>query len=117
MLAKTCRHCASKSSLPTQAPLFSAATWPAMNRNSDAFTRVICEYCPSGLPSASGLKILMSGIGLFPSIRLVLVVAEMIGAEHVRGTHRHGGANVRPVELLDALATHQAEVAAHLVFK
>src|SRR5262245_32080302 len=44
MLAKTCRHCASKSSAPTVLPLPSVATWPAMNRNSDALTRVICEY-------------------------------------------------------------------------
>ena len=36
-------------------PLLSVATWPAMNRSSDALTRVICEYWPSGLPSASGL--------------------------------------------------------------
>src|SRR5262249_51004310 len=33
-----------------------------MKMNSDAFTRVRCEYCPSGLPSASGLRILMSAI-------------------------------------------------------
>jgi len=28
-----------------------AVSQPAMNKNSDAFTRVICEYWPSGLPS------------------------------------------------------------------
>src|SRR5438045_6126926 len=33
-----------------------------MNRNSEAFTRVICEYCPSGLPRLSGLRILMSAM-------------------------------------------------------
>src|SRR5689334_12775885 len=34
-----------------------------MKRNSDAFTRVICEYCPSGLPRDAGLMSLISGIG------------------------------------------------------
>jgi hypothetical protein len=29
-------------------------------------TRVICEYCPSGLPSVSGLMILMSAIAETP---------------------------------------------------
>ena len=50
----TWAHCASKSAgvLPSR----SAPTWPAMNRNSDALTRVICEYCPSGLPRPSGLS-------------------------------------------------------------
>src|SRR6516165_12380068 len=32
-----------------------------MNRSSDAFTRVICEYWPSGLPIVSGLWIVISG--------------------------------------------------------
>src|SRR5262249_22254550 len=36
--------CASKSSAPTVLPPRSVATCPAMNRNSDALTRVICEY-------------------------------------------------------------------------
>src|SRR6266545_1420148 len=62
MLAKTCQHCASKSSVPTALPLVSVASWPAMNRNSDALTRVIWEYWPSGLPSVSGFRILMSGM-------------------------------------------------------
>src|SRR5258708_27940869 len=62
MLAKVCTHCASKSSAPITLPALSTATWPAMNRYSDAFTRAMCEYCPSGLPSASGLRSLMSGI-------------------------------------------------------
>src|ERR1700676_3887842 len=64
ILAKTRPHCASKSAgaLPSlPAPELSMPTWPAMNRNSDALTRVICEYCPSGLPRLSGLRILMSG--------------------------------------------------------
>ena len=29
---------------------------PAMNRYSEAFTRVICEYCPSGFPSDGGIQ-------------------------------------------------------------
>src|SRR5262249_49932171 len=62
ILAKTCRHCASKSSTPTTRPPASVASWPAMNRNSAALTRVICEYWPSGLPSPSGFWILISGI-------------------------------------------------------
>src|SRR5215831_17261284 len=62
ILAKLCTHCASKSSTPTTLPSRSTPTWPAMKMNSDAFTRVRCEYCPSGLPSASGLRILMSAI-------------------------------------------------------
>src|SRR6185295_13615874 len=97
------------------------------------------EYCPSGVPSASTLKILMSGIvrslasswlrhsayygtttpamsrppgrAALPrpgdaerSIRLVLVVAEVIGAEHVRGAHRRHFTDVRCVELADAVA-------------
>src|ERR1044072_4889480 len=62
ILAKTCRHWASKSSEPTPLPPRSVATCPAVNRNSDAFTRVICEYCPSGLPSASGFWMLISGM-------------------------------------------------------
>jgi hypothetical protein len=33
---------------------------PAIKMNSDALTRVMCEYWPSGVPSVSGLKILMS---------------------------------------------------------
>src|SRR5262245_32209927 len=33
-----------------------------MNRNSDALTRVIWEYWPSGLPSTSGLWIVISGM-------------------------------------------------------
>jgi hypothetical protein len=41
-------------------------TWPAMNRNSDAFTRVMCEYCPSGLPSVSGLMSWIGGMELHP---------------------------------------------------
>ena len=53
------RALASKSSGALPAP---APTWPAMNRNSEALTRVICEYCPSGLPRLSGLRILMSGM-------------------------------------------------------
>ena len=39
-----------------------APTWPAMNKNSDALTRVSCEYCPSGLPRLSGLRIWMLGM-------------------------------------------------------
>src|SRR5439155_1415465 len=39
-------------------------TCPAMNRNSDALTRVICEYAPSGLPMASGLWIVIAGMVL-----------------------------------------------------
>src|SRR5262249_3548496 len=62
MLAKTCRHWASKSASPTSLPPRSVATWPAMNRNSDALTRVIWEYWPSGLPSTSGLWIVISGM-------------------------------------------------------
>src|SRR5262249_23121366 len=61
MLAKVCTHCASKSSAPTSLPSFTA-TWPAMNRNSAALTRVICEYWPSGFPSPSGFWILISAI-------------------------------------------------------
>src|SRR6185295_5512817 len=60
ILAKVCTHWASKSSTPTTLPSRSTPTWPAMKTNSEAFTRVRCEYCPSGLPSASGLRILMS---------------------------------------------------------
>jgi hypothetical protein len=41
--------------------VLAGADLAAMNRNS-AFTRVICEYCPSGLPRLSGLRILMSGM-------------------------------------------------------
>src|SRR5262245_20468897 len=62
MFAKVCTHWASKLSTPTILPSRSTPTWPAMKTNSDAFTRVRCEYCPSGLPSASGLRILMSAI-------------------------------------------------------
>src|SRR5262245_65947860 len=62
MLAKTCRHWASKSASPTSLPPRSVATWPAMNRNSDVLTRVIWEYWPSGLPSTSGLWIVISGM-------------------------------------------------------
>src|SRR5262249_15823349 len=64
MLAKVCTHCASKSSTPTGLPSRSTPTWPAMNRYSDALTRVMCEYWPSGLPSASGLTILMSAMSV-----------------------------------------------------
>src|SRR4029453_311910 len=62
MLAKVCTHWASKSSTPTTLPSRSTPTWPAIKTNSDAFTRVRCKYCPNGLPSASGLRILMSAI-------------------------------------------------------
>src|SRR5215510_10081548 len=62
MFAKVCTHWASKLSTPTILPSRSTPTWPAMKTNSDAFTRVRCEYCPNGLPSASGLRILMSAI-------------------------------------------------------
>src|SRR6185295_1653225 len=44
-------------------PSFPAPTCPAMNRNSDAFTRVICEYCPSGLPRLSGFRYWTCGMG------------------------------------------------------
>jgi len=47
------------------------ATCPAMNRNSDALTRVMCEYCPSGFSNASGLRILMSGMARSFTWRLV----------------------------------------------
>jgi hypothetical protein len=41
-----------------------------MNSNSDALTRVICEYCPSGLPSASGFSMVMSGMmGILVALR------------------------------------------------
>src|SRR3954465_9047135 len=60
MLAKVCAHWPSKSA--GVLPSLVAPTWPAMNRNSEAFTRVICEYCPSGLPRLSGLRILMSAM-------------------------------------------------------
>src|SRR5579883_190832 len=63
MLAKVCTHCASKSSAPITLPALSTATWPAMNRYSDALTRVMCEYWPSGLPRASGFSNLISGMG------------------------------------------------------
>src|SRR5262245_13685867 len=33
-----------------------------MNTNSEALTRVICEYGPSGLPNSLGLKVSMWGI-------------------------------------------------------
>src|SRR5262245_29739971 len=62
MFAKVCTHWASKSPSPTSLPLPSTPTWPAMKTNSEALTRVRCEYRPSGLPSASGLRILMSAI-------------------------------------------------------
>src|SRR4029453_9405732 len=62
ILAKVCTHWASKSSTPTTLPSRSTPTWPAMKTNSDAFTRARCEYGPRGLPSASGLGILMSAI-------------------------------------------------------
>ena len=41
-------------------------TWPAMKRNSAALTRVICEYCPSGLPSAFGIDDFDVGHGVTP---------------------------------------------------
>src|SRR5262249_55684451 len=71
MLAKVCTHWASKSSAPITLPALSTATWPAMNRYSDALTRVRCEYWPSGLPSTSGFWNLISGIGGFLSYGLV----------------------------------------------
>src|ERR1700733_14647667 len=58
ILANTRPHCASKSA--GALPSLPAPTWPAMKTNSDALTRVSCEYCPSGLPSVSGFWILMS---------------------------------------------------------
>src|SRR5262245_14230271 len=61
MLAKVCAHCASKSA--DVVPSLAAPTCPAMNRNSDAFTRVICEYCPSGLPRLSGFRYWTCGMG------------------------------------------------------
>src|SRR4029450_93668 len=72
ILAKTWRHCASKLSAPTTLPLRSVATWPAMNRNSDALTRASCEYWPSGLPSASGFSIVMLGMMVLAALRLDL---------------------------------------------
>src|SRR5215470_1127608 len=59
-LAKTCVHWASKSD--GVEPSGATPVWPAMNRNSDALTRVMCEYCPSGLPRTSGLSISMLGM-------------------------------------------------------
>src|SRR5688572_24035032 len=50
-------------------------------------------------------------------VRLVLVIAEMIGAEHVGVAHRRRGADIRLVELPHALAAHQAEIAADLVLQ
>ena len=38
------------------------ASMPAMKRNSPALTRAMCEYWPSGLPSASTFVILISAI-------------------------------------------------------
>src|SRR5712675_992185 len=61
ILAKVWAHCVSKSA--EVVPSLAAPTCPAMNRNSDAFTRVICEYCPSGLPRLSGLRHWICGMG------------------------------------------------------
>src|SRR5881394_31774 len=85
MLAKVCAHWASKSagvlaSLP-------APTWPAMNRNSEAFTRVICEYCPSGLPRLSGLRILMSAM-----VHSLCAAPTIPGSERVHMTEKPRGA-------------------------
>src|SRR5205085_1767827 len=88
-----------------------------MNTNSDAFTRVICEYCPSGLPSASGLKISIWGMVASASIWFVLIVAQMICAEYVRIAHGFRLTDIGLVEFPHAFAAHQAKVAAHLVFQ
>src|SRR6188472_4120018 len=78
----------------------------------------MCEYCPSGVPSASTLEILMSGIVSLPrSIRIVRIAAERVGAEYVSRLHRRHLAHIGLVELLQADAAHQAEVAAHLVLE
>jgi hypothetical protein len=62
MFAKTCPHWTSKSPDPTHFPSLSVATWPAINRNSDALTRVICEYWPSGFPKDGGLWMVISAM-------------------------------------------------------
>src|SRR5215472_11972401 len=62
MLVKTCRHWASKSPAPTMLPSLSPANCPATNKNSDALTRVICEYWPMGFPRTPGFTILISGM-------------------------------------------------------
>src|SRR2546422_6498776 len=61
--ANTPAHCASKSS--------PGASMPAMKRNSPALTRAMCEYWPSGLPSASTFVILISAIVVARWFRLV----------------------------------------------
>ena len=68
MFLNTCTHCASKSSAPTTLPALSLASCPAMKSHSEAFfTRVICEYWPSGFPRPSGLKIVISAGMAFSS--------------------------------------------------
>src|SRR6476659_5526828 len=66
MFAKVWTHCASKSA--EVVPSLAAPTCPAMKRNSDAFTRVICEYCPGGLPRLSGFRNSIFGMGASGSI-------------------------------------------------
>src|SRR2546425_4232497 len=61
--AKTPLHWLSKSD--------PGASMPAMKRNSPALTRAMCEYWPSGLPSASTFVILISAIVVARWFRLV----------------------------------------------
>src|SRR4029078_10108306 len=84
MLAKVCAPSPSKSA--GGLPSLPAPTWPAMNRNSEAFTRVICEYCPSGLPRLSGLRILMSAV-----VRSLCAAPRITGLEKVNMTETPRG--------------------------
>src|SRR6476469_4882144 len=85
MLAKVCAHWPSKSA--GVLPSLPAPTCPAMNRNSEAFTRVICEYCPSGLPRLSGLRILMSAM-----VHSVCALPTIAGSGRVHMTETPRGA-------------------------
>jgi 6-phosphogluconolactonase (cycloisomerase 2 family) len=59
-LPNTCAHWPSKSA--GVLPSLSLPTCPAMNRNSDAFTRAMFEYAAIGLPRLSGLSIWILGM-------------------------------------------------------
>src|SRR4051812_6554102 len=99
MLAKTCTHCASKSSAPTKPPARSVASWPAMKTYSAApLTRVICEYCPSGLPRPSGLTMLISAAMTPPSTASAVLqqMPPLRGDLRVQlGARAHGRREVR----------------------
>ena len=91
MFLKTCTHWASKSSAPTMLPASSVASWPAMNSHSEAFfTRVICEYWPSGLPRPSGLKIVISA-------GTALLLRRPAGGSGPRIAHRPEGTPMNPM--------------------